>query len=160
MIQLLRVDHRLIHGQVVMSWVRTLNPTAILIANDDIPGDDLRKSTLVLAKPDEVKLVIKSVEDSITAINSGKTDSYKLFIITESVEDAVRLADACPTITHVNLGGTKRLPGTTPLNNTVNLTAEDLEGLRGLTTRGVEVEARAVASDRKTTLPPVGGPST
>jgi len=88
MIQLLRVDHRLIHGQVVMSWMRSLEPTAILVANDSVPNDELRKSTLKMAKPTDVKLVIKTVADSIEAINSGKTDSYKLFILTESVEDA------------------------------------------------------------------------
>ena len=34
MIQLLRVDHRLLHGQVVFSWCSQLNPNCILIAND------------------------------------------------------------------------------------------------------------------------------
>ena len=124
MIQLLRVDHRLIHGQVVMSWVRTLDPTAILIANDDVPSDELRKSTLKLAKPADVKLVIKTVADSIEAINSGKTDSYRLLILTDNVADAIRLADGCPTVQHINLGGTKRLEGTTSLTNTVNLTED------------------------------------
>jgi fructoselysine and glucoselysine-specific PTS system IIB component len=153
MIQLLRVDHRLIHGQVVMSWVRSLEPTAILVANDDIPTDELRKSTLKLAKPNDVKLVIKTVADSADAINSGRTDDYRLFILTESVADAARLAAACPDIDHINLGGTKRLPGTTPLTNTVNLTADDTAALQELAARGVEVEARAVASDRKVALP-------
>jgi fructoselysine and glucoselysine-specific PTS system IIB component len=152
MIQLLRVDHRLIHGQVVMSWMRSLEPTAILVANDSVPNDELRKSTLKMAKPTDVKLVIKTVADSIEAINSGKTDSYKLFILTESVEDAVRLARECPAIRHINLGGTKRLPGTTPLTNTVNLTADEVDALRGLAVTGVEVEARAVATDRKTVV--------
>lgn len=156
MIQLVRVDHRLIHGQVVMSWVRTLEPTAILVANDSIPSDELRKSTLRLAKPDDVKLVIKTVDDSIDAISSGKTDAYRLFILTETVADAVRLADACPAVDHINLGGTKRLPGTEPLTNTVNLTPDDTAALRSLAARGVEVEARAVASDRKTALPGAG----
>jgi fructoselysine and glucoselysine-specific PTS system IIB component len=152
MIQLLRVDHRLIHGQVVMSWVRTLDPTAILIANDDVPSDELRKSTLKLAKPADVKLVIKTVADSIEAINSGKTDSYRLLILTDNVADAIRLADGCPTVQHINLGGTKRLEGTTPLTNTVNLTEDETASLIRLASRGVEVEARAVATDRKVPL--------
>lgn len=156
MIKLVRVDHRLIHGQVVVSWIRALEPSAILVANDSIPGDELRKSTLRLAKPDDVKLVIKTIDDSIEAISSGKTDTYRLLILTETVADAVRLADACPAIDHINLGGTKRLAGTEPLTHTVNLTPDDAAALRGLVARGVEVEARAVASDRKTTLPAAG----
>ena len=61
MIQLLRVDHRLLHGQVVFSWCSYLNPNCILIANDDVVNDEIRKATLKLGKPSGVKLVIKSV---------------------------------------------------------------------------------------------------
>ena len=46
MIQLLRVDHRLLHGQVVFSWCGQLNPNCILIANDAAATDDVRKAAL------------------------------------------------------------------------------------------------------------------
>ena len=51
MIQLLRVDHRLLHGQVVFSWCSQLNPNCILIANDAAATDDVRKAALRLGKP-------------------------------------------------------------------------------------------------------------
>jgi fructoselysine/glucoselysine PTS system EIIB component len=51
MIRLLRVDHRLLHGQVAVSWSQNLDIDAILIANDDVPMDELRKTTIKLAKP-------------------------------------------------------------------------------------------------------------
>ena len=76
MIQLLRVDHRLLHGQVVFSWCGQLNPNCILIANDAAATDDVRKAALRLGKPNNAKLVIKTVDDSIAAINEGKTDKY------------------------------------------------------------------------------------
>ena len=89
MIKLVRVDHRLLHGQVAMAWTQSLDVDCMLIANDAIMKDDIRKTTLKLAKPNGVKLVMKNIEDSITALNSGVTDKYKLFIIVESIEDAV-----------------------------------------------------------------------
>ena len=92
MIQLLRVDHRLLHGQVVFSWCGQLNPNCILIANDAAATDDVRKAALRLGKPNNAKLVIKTVDDSIAAINEGKTDKYSLMIVTGNVKDAVRLA--------------------------------------------------------------------
>jgi len=36
MILLLRVDHRLLHGQVVFSWCSQLQPNCILIADDEV----------------------------------------------------------------------------------------------------------------------------
>ena len=56
MILLLRVDHRLLHGQVVFSWIQNLKADCILIANDSVATDELRKSTLKLAKPQELVL--------------------------------------------------------------------------------------------------------
>ena len=90
MIKLFRVDHRLLHGQVAFSWTSALGADCILIANDAVMKDDLRKTSIKLAKPAGVKLVIKNVDDSIQAINSGVTDKYKLFIVVESIADAYK----------------------------------------------------------------------
>ena len=81
MILLTRVDFRLLHGQVAVSWTSGLGADCILIANDQAANDKLRKTTMKLAKPSGVKLVIKSIEDAVQALNSGVTDKYKLFIV-------------------------------------------------------------------------------
>ncbi|MDF2790805.1 MAG: mannose/fructose/sorbose transporter subunit, partial [Neobacillus sp.] len=81
MIKLLRVDHRLLHGQVAFTWTNTLGADCILIANDDVPVNELRKTTIKLAKPQGIRLVIKNIADSIEALKSGVTDKYKLFIV-------------------------------------------------------------------------------
>lgn len=44
MIQMLRVDHRLLHGQVAVAWFHALDINTILIANDEVAKDDLRKA--------------------------------------------------------------------------------------------------------------------
>ncbi len=85
MIKLFRIDHRLLHGQVGFSWVRSIGADCILIADDDSATDSLKLATLRLAKPQGIKLVVKTVEDSIKAITSGVTDKYKLLIVTGSV---------------------------------------------------------------------------
>ena len=105
MILLLRVDHRLLHGQVAFSWTQTLGADCILIANDAVAGDELRKTTMKLAKPQGVKLVIKDIKAAIEALNSGVTDKYKLFIVVESVEDAYKIVSNVKQIKQVNLGG-------------------------------------------------------
>lgn len=152
MIALLRVDHRLIHGQVALGWVRTLGADAILVANDEIGEDQLRKSMLKMAKPAETKLVIKSISQAAAAINSGKTDSYTLLIITETIADAVRLANLCPTIGHLNLGGTRKQADCRQVTNTVFVSSQDIAQLQALAARGVEIEARTLPNDRKVDL--------
>ncbi|MDY0393726.1 PTS sugar transporter subunit IIB [Virgibacillus halophilus] len=149
MIKLLRVDHRLLHGQVAVSWSKNLDIDSLLIANDDVPVNELRKSMIKMAKPQGIKLVIKSIEDSVKAINSGVTDKYKLFIVVESVEDAYQLAMGTEGIHQINLGNLKKTEETKQLSKLVNITDEDESMLKELVGKGIEVEARAVPGDKK-----------
>ena len=149
MITLLRVDHRLLHGQVAFSWTQYVGADCILIANDSVPNDELRKTTIKLAKPPSVKLVIKSIADSIEAIKSGVTDKYRLFIVVESVEDAWRLAREIPEIKSINLGGIKAKEGSRNISKAVNLLPDEIARLNELVGQGVEIEIRQVPNDRK-----------
>ena len=107
MIKMTRVDHRLIHGQVGFTWTKFLEADCILIASNTLVEDPLRMSAMKMAKPSGVKLVMKTIDDSIKALNSGVTDKYKLFILCESVADMYQLVKEVPTIKEVNLGGMK-----------------------------------------------------
>lgn len=149
MIKLVRVDHRLLHGQVAFSWTQSLGVDCILIANDDVPQNDIRKTTIKLAKPAGVKLVIKNIEDSIQALQSGVTDKYKLFIVVESVSDAYKLAKSCPEIKHINLGGMKVREGTRNISKAVNITSDEEVLVKELVAEGVDIEIRQVPNDKK-----------
>ncbi|MGL5190534.1 MAG: PTS sugar transporter subunit IIB [Cetobacterium sp.] len=149
MILLLRVDHRLLHGQVAFSWIQNLGADCILIANDSVVNDELRKTTMKLAKPQEVKLVIKNIEDSIQALKSGVTDKYKLFIVVESVEDAYKIASEVDNIKQINLGGVKARENSRNISKAVNLLEEEENLLKELQSLGIEIEIRQVANDTK-----------
>lgn len=149
MVIITRVDHRLLHGQVAFSWVQNIGADCILIADDSAATDELKKSALKMAKPQGVKLVIKTVADSVEALKSGVTDKYKLFIVTASVEAAKALADGYDGIKQINLGGTVAKEGTLNVAQAVYLYPEEIEALRSLHDRGVEVECRILPGDRK-----------
>lgn len=132
MIKLTRVDYRLIHGQVAMSWTHALDVDCILLASDAVAKDDMRKAALRLARP------------------SGVTDKYSLFIITETIEDVYRLAKGCKDIKEINLGGTRKTPETT-LHPTpaIFATEKDAEHIQELLGDGVAIEIRQVPNDAK-----------
>ena len=149
MIKLVRVDHRLLHGQVAFSWTNGVGADCILVASDMVVNDEVWKTTLRLGKPSGVKLVMKNMEDSIKAINSGVTDKYKLIIVVQSIEEAKQLADGCPTITSINIGNTKESKTTTQISKQIFLEEEEKKILKELMDRGVECEIRALADDAK-----------
>ncbi|EEA90959.1 PTS sugar transporter subunit IIB [Collinsella stercoris] len=150
MIKLVRVDHRLLHGQVAVSWVNGIGADCILVASDTVVNDPVWKTTLKLGKPAGCKLVMKNIADSISAINSGVTDKYKLIVVVQTIADAKRLADGCPAITSINLGNTKESSTTKQVSRQIFLEPDEIEMLRELDARGVECEIRPMAADSKT----------
>lgn len=147
MIKLLRVDHRLVHGQVAFAWTKSLGTDCILIADDDVVRDELRMAALRMSKPNGVKLVIKSIEDSINAINEGATDKYKLFIIVGDIKSAKRLADGCEKVDSINLGGLKTGEGKKQISKAISVSEEDIEMIKELNKNGVKLEIRMVPND-------------
>ena len=149
MIKLTRIDHRLLHGQVAFSWTKFLDSDCILIANDELMKDELKMSAMRMAKPTGVKLVMKSIDDSIKALNSGVTDNYILFVIVASVEDAYRLCKAVVRIKSINVGGMKQREDRRQISKAVFISDEDEKMLRELNDQGIELEVRLVPGDTK-----------
>ena len=146
MIKLFRIDHRLLHGQVAFSWIKSIGADCILVADDEATTNSLKMTTLRLAKPQGVKLVVKSIDDSIKALQSGVTDKYKLFIVTGSVADAKRICDAVPEIKSINLGGIKNREGARQVSQAIFLLPEEEDELHELAANGVELEIRQAAA--------------
>lgn len=147
MIKLFRVDHRLLHGQVAVSWYGAVGADCILIANDDVPKDPIRKASIKMAKPSGSKLVMQSIDRSIESLNSGITDKYHLMIIVESINDAYRIISKMNNKPKVpNLGGTKETSETKILAPSVNTSSKDEKQLKELIEQGVKVEVQQVST--------------
>ena len=76
MIIMVRADDRLIHGMVAVSWTSHLQPQTILVANNVAAKDSFKAMTMKMAKPAGVNLVIKSLDDSIKALNNPINVGY------------------------------------------------------------------------------------
>lgn len=138
MIKGIRVDHRLLHGQVAFAWTSHVGCDCILLVSETVLDEPLRLSAIKLAKPTGVKLVIKNTEDSITALKDGRTDKYKLFIVTETIESAVRIMKETGHGKLV-LGGTRPEKDKKKIASAMYVTDEEQEMLRGLVANGQEV---------------------
>ena len=148
MIKLVRVDYRLLHGQVVFAWTNFVGADCILIACDEVAQNENRKSALRLAKPASCKLVFKSVAQAVQAINSGVTDKYKLLILVETIGDARKLCEGCPSIRTVNLGLSKQREGTREIGKAVYATPQEEEDLKALSQSGVVLEIKQAPNDK------------
>ena len=107
-----------------------------MVASDALLNDPIKLATVKMSKPSGAKLVIKNIDDSIKAIQSGVTDKYQLFILTDKLEYAVRLIDACG-FERLNLGGIMPTSEAKKLNDAVYCTPEEIDQIRYLIDKNV-----------------------
>lgn len=107
----LRIDDRLIHGQVAMTWTRQLKVQGILVASDDAAADNTQKMALTMAVPAGIKVLIKPVEEAIRVLNYPKASKMRILVLTRTVKDALRIRKNVGEIAFLNLGNTGRFDG-------------------------------------------------
>lgn len=149
MIKLVRLDERFIHGQVAFAWTNNLGADCIFIVNDEVASDKLRQTSLKLAASAGVKFIVKNVEDAKKALLSEKTKKYKIFLIVDNTRDALELAKVSSEINQLNLGNMRMMEGRKSITNSICISDEDIENIKELEKLGVEVECRAIPTDKK-----------
>ncbi|MCH3668699.1 PTS sugar transporter subunit IIB, partial [Enterococcus faecium] len=110
MIKAVRIDERLIHGQVAMTWTKSLNLTGLVVASDEAATNDIQKMTLKMAAPSNVKVIIKTVDDAIHLLKDPRAKDMRLMVLVPNVKDAVKVAKAFPTeIELMNVGNAGKM---------------------------------------------------
>jgi mannose/fructose/N-acetylgalactosamine-specific phosphotransferase system component IIB len=146
-VELLRIDDRLVHGQVVEGWLKALRINHLVVASDSVEADETQKALYFLAVPHGVQLTCAKVTAvaQIWKANRWKDDHVLILVATPA--DAVRLLEAGAPIKSVNLGGLHYRAGRVQVLKGVSLDDQDVRALKTLAGRGVLLEARALPLD-------------
>jgi fructoselysine/glucoselysine PTS system EIIB component len=152
MIKLLRVDDRLIHGQVAMVWTSFLQANHIIVANDKVANDAMSKMALSLAKPPGVDLEFLSVNSAIEHLNGTTLANKKVFVVVESTSDARTLCSKVGEISKVIFGGIRQSGGKTLIDRQVFLDAQDIQNWKDMVSMGKEVQIQVVPSEKTVNL--------
>ncbi|MFV0552013.1 MAG: PTS system mannose/fructose/N-acetylgalactosamine-transporter subunit IIB [Anaerorhabdus sp.] len=152
MIETLRVDDNLLHGQVAFSWVRNLKIHMIVIADDKVIKDEFAKMTLGLSKPPGVTLKIMSVEDAIVFLHENRESKMNIMAIVNSIANAKRILDNFDGLHSMNIGLLRTAQEVVLKHENTYLNEADLETCRELIQRGIDIEIRLRYDDDKVFL--------
>lgn len=94
MILQLRVDERLIHGQITTAWSKALAVSAIVVANDKAAADPIASRALLMTAPSGIKVVIKPIAQAIEMLKDPRAESMRLLVICDNPSDAITLVTA------------------------------------------------------------------
>ena len=148
-IRLVRIDERLIHGQVATSWVKETKCDAIFAINDDVANDNLRKTLLLQVAPADVKAFVIPIEKAISVYKNPKYSTTKVLMLVTNPTDVLRLIEGGVDIKSVNVGGMTFKEGKKLISHAVAIGPEDLVAFKKLRDLGVELEIRQIASRPK-----------
>ncbi|RLM10663.1 mannose/fructose/sorbose PTS transporter subunit IIB [Gibbsiella quercinecans] len=148
-INLARIDDRLIHGQVSTVWAKEARADRIIICNDDVYNDELRKTLLKQAAPPGIKVNIVNIEKAVAVHNNEKYANDKVFYLFTNPTDVLRMVNAGVEIKKINIGGMAYRIGKTQVTKAVSLDKQDVEAFQQLAAAGVELDLRVVISDPK-----------
>lgn len=137
----IRIDDRLIHGQVATMWTNELGATRIMVINDEVANNDMQKSLLRMAAPPNVSTSIITKETAVKNISDGKYKGQKVFIVVKSPLDILYLLNNGLDIKEINVGNMSAKSNTEVIKTTISVTKEEKEAFKELIERGVEVTA-------------------
>ncbi|MPQ44876.1 PTS N-acetylgalactosamine transporter subunit IIB [Clostridium tarantellae] len=146
-ILLTRIDNRLIHGQVGVTWVNHLGANLILVANDAVANDEIRQDLMEMVVPDEIQTRFFSLDKTIKVINKA-ADRQLIFLVCETPEDVLKLVEGGVPIKKVNIGNMHYTDGKKQISSTVSVDEIDLDAFRKLRDLGVELEIRRVPDEK------------
>jgi PTS system mannose-specific IIB component/fructoselysine and glucoselysine-specific PTS system IIB component len=152
MIKMLRVDDRLIHGQVAMVWTSFLDADTIVVGNDKAASNQLSTMALSLAKPTDCDLQILSVNDTAVYLNNGINAGKKIFAVVENTADALAVCRQVPGIEKVVLGGMRNNGGKKLIVRQIFVDEGDIADCRAMEEIGANVYSQIVPSEKVTTL--------
>jgi len=152
-IVLLRVDERLIHGQVTVGWGTHLHPDRIVVVDDELSRSTWEQELYSLGLPSDVEMVFEDVATARAHVADWRAAAARTIVLTRDIATMRRLAEG--GVLHgdeVNIGGIHYAPGRVAVLPYVYLSDEERRELGRLAGEGVGVTARDLPGSRRVEL--------
>lgn len=142
-----RIDTRLLHGQVATAWTKSVNPTRIIVVSDGVAHDDLRKTMIEQAAPPGVPANVVPISKMIQVAKDPRFGDTRALLLFETPQDLLRAIEGGVDIKKVNLGSMAHSVGKVVVTNAVAMGDDDVKTIEELISKGIEFDVRKVPAD-------------
>lgn len=144
-----RMDNRLIHGQILVKWNSVFEIDHIIVTNDDVANDPIQVQVLKAVAPLNARVSVLTVEETVEYCQSPEAEEEGIFIIAKLPQDGRDLVKAGLDMETMNLGNQAYVRGSEKLSNSVYLTEEGVKALQEMHEMGVKLTLRMMPGDSK-----------
>lgn len=152
MIKLVRLDYRLLHGQVVFAWTGYVGAQRIIIVDNETASDELKKTALSLSKPAGVRLNIFSLETTLAKMPKVETLNENIMMIFGNTKTLRAFCEAYLKIREINYGALANREHTKQYASCIFLTDSEAEDTRALMAMGIRLNVQQTPSHKKETM--------
>ena len=144
---LVRIDSRLLHGQVATAWTKSINPDRIIVVSDNVSKDKLRKNMIIQAAPPGVRANVVPIKKMIEVSKDPRFGATKALVLFENPEDALKAIEGGVDIKTLNIGSMAHSEGKVAVNKVLSLDEKDVETYDKLNEMGIKFDVRKVPND-------------
>ncbi len=141
-----RVDDRLIHGQIVEGWVPFVGADAIYVVDDEICLDESRCRLMRMILPSGLGLRIIATAELSEALASDRLN--RVMILFNSLNSLVSAVENGFSMGNINVGNIHNLRGGHQITPSVFLNKNDVTLVKKLHDMGIALEVRDVPDGR------------
>jgi PTS system mannose-specific IIB component len=145
----MRIDNRLIHGQVTVKWVGAVRADHLVVANDAVAADEIQKMILPQAARG-VKTSILTIDQALQYCAKPESAGERIMVIAKFPSDALQLIEGGLEPEEINVGNQAPTPGTkfTMVTRSIAVTSEDALIYRKIVDLGKPLVAMMMPSDK------------
>lgn len=144
---LVRIDSRLLHGQVATAWTKSVRPDRIIVVSDNVSKDKLRKNMIIQAAPPGVRANVIPIKKMIEVSKDPRFGATKALVLFENPEDALKVIEGGVDIKTLNIGSMAHSEGKVAVNKVLSLDEKDVETYDKLNEMGIKFDVRKVPND-------------
>jgi mannose/fructose/N-acetylgalactosamine-specific phosphotransferase system component IIB len=146
----LRIDNRLIHGQVTVAWAGNLRATRLIVSNDEVAADDMQRMILPQAARG-VPTSVLGIQETLDYCASDAAQAESILVVAKLPTDALALVRGGLKPQEINVGNQAPRPGTkfTMVTRSIAVTEEDAATYRAIADEGFALQQRMMPNDKK-----------
>ena len=151
-IALVRVDSRLIHGQVITKWMKQTNANRIAVIDDKLAKDPFMSKIYIMAAPPGVKVQMLTVDEAVASWGRDQMGTGNILILFKDLPTVMEAWKEGFPIKKLQVGGLGGAPGRKAVFQNITLSQQDAEDLKSMQQGGVDVIFQTIPEDNPGTL--------
>ena len=141
---LVRIDDRLIHGQVVTAWIKHTNGNRILIIDDKLVNDRLMLRVLKAAAPPGINVEVLAVADAVVLLKQDAAAEERIIILVKTPDILEKLSEGGVEIRNIVIGGMGFTPQRKRYNKSLSASDEEVACMKRMMQKGIAMNFQLV----------------